>query len=172
MFNFKIWILAVFAGVFMSGCQHFGKAQQALSIAATREAERYPWAVYPIKEESKRKICDALQLPQHDIFCQPGNPVDHWDVYEKIVEVFPPGRTAYREVELALGEFPHVTEEARLPDGTLTSLTYVYQLTEYEGACVYFDIDDSLTTIEKISATKRDILSPQRTKCGPADHTN
>ena len=163
------WLLPVLLLLSLAGaCQPVTKIIKEREAAATAEAERYPWTVHPISEESKQALCEALDLPAEDPFCEPGRPVKHWDVYRKVKKLFPPG-TPYEEVEAKLGRFPHVKEESRQPDGTLVGLWYVYQLTEYEGACIYFEIDPNGAIVKNVDATRRDTSAPQRTKCGPAD---
>ena len=166
----KWWLVLLLLLVLVlgGGCHQIAEIREARRAAATAKAERYPWAIYPISEESKRALCDALDLPAEDPFCEPGRPVDHWDVYKKVKALFPPG-TPYAEVEAKLGRFPHVKEESRQPDGTLVGLRYVYQLTEYEGACIYFQLDlKSKKLVTRVYATTLG-SGPQRPKCGPAD---
>lgn len=148
------------------GCGQTAEQRQA---QATWEAEQYPWAFYPISEESKAALCQALELSTEDEFCQEGTEVRHQDVFAKVKEVFPVNRTTYDEVEAKLGRFPHVAEESRQPDGTLVGLWHAYRLTEYQGACIYFQISlkDS-RTIEKIGATSLG-SGPGPTTCGPSE---
>ncbi len=142
-------------------CQGFGAlrpaAEEAINVRATEEArkrERYPWGYYPISEESKAALCQALGLSSQDALCQPNSPVYHWQVVRKIETMFPPGRTSYAEVEAKLGRFPHDREESRQPDGTLVGIRYVYQLTNYEGACTVFQVDLTGTKVERIYASQ------------------
>lgn len=131
--------------------------QQIINARATEQAwkvERYPWGYYPISEESKAALCQALALPAHDPLCQPGRPVYHWQVVRKIEAMFPPGRTSYAEVEAKLGRFPHAREESRQPDGTLVGVWYVYELTNYKGACTWFQVDLTGTKVERIDASQ------------------
>ena len=177
----KTWRwLALIAVVFVVvACQQVTTLRQGMRAAATVEAERYPWAVYPISEESKAALCEALVLPpQQDELCQQGTAVYHWDVFKKVKEVFPPGRTTYAEVEANLGDFPHVREESRQPDGTMVGLRYAHQLTEYEGACIYFELDINrnkdvnleTNIVTRIYSTKAPGIfdGPIPEKCGPA----
>lgn len=130
--------------------------QEAVNARATGEVserERYPWGFYPISEQSKAALCQVLALSPQDKLCQLGTSVYHRDVASAVEEAFPPGRTTYTEVEVKLGSFPHERQESRLPDGTLTSLVYAYQLTEYEGACVYFVLDINTQVIKRIGRT-------------------
>lgn len=171
MRNLRCWISWATVFSLVCACAPFQEFRDQIDAAATTEAERYPWAVSPISEESKSAICEALALPGDDPFCQPGKPVDHWDVYQKIQDVFPVRETTYSEVEAVLGGFPHLKVETHHPNGTLVGLRYAYQLTEYEGACIYFQVDTSdQSTIIQISASKLGSGSgPVRTKCGPSD---
>ncbi|MBU0495552.1 MAG: hypothetical protein KKA73_28215 [Chloroflexi bacterium] len=163
------WLIVIALMIGTMSCQQTTELEQQIHAAATREAALYPWAVYPIGEASKTALCEALALPPQDKFCQPGVAIHHWDVFEKVRDVFPPG-TSYAEVEAKLGKFPHIREESRNPDGALVGLRYAYQLTEYEGACIYFDLDLSGDKVREVYATKLDYSSgPLRTKCGPAD---
>lgn len=136
------------------GCRVFGNGSIERQIEQTREAEAYPYAVYPISEISKAKLCKALALPAEDEICRPDTEVMHWDVVEKIEDEFPVGETQYREVEAVLESFPHKRIAPEREDGTLISLEYVYGLTEYEGACIYFHISlEDMSTVERIGAS-------------------
>lgn len=136
------------------GCRVLSDWSTERSLEQTRVAEEYPYAVYPISEESKAKLCQALALPQDDEFCQPETEVTHWDVADKIEEMFPAGKTQYSEVEAKLGSFPHVLQAPKNESGALISLRYVYGLTEYEGACVSFYIDlNDQSTVTRIGVT-------------------
>lgn len=172
----KKWVVLLVLATISVACQANSTLRtlsENRAIAATKEAERYPWAVYDISIDSQQKLCDALELSTDDEFCQSENRVNHWDVYKKIEEIFPPNETKYAEVESKLGNLPHVREESRHPNGHLVSLRYAYQLTEFEGACVYFFLDlQNEQTVVRIMATTRELGSPQRTKCGPADYHN
>lgn len=148
-----------------AGCGQIAEQRQA---QATWEAEQYPWAFYPISEESKASLCQALGLSTEDEFCQSGTEVRHQDVLAKVKEVFPINRATYNEVEAKLGTYPHAAEESRQPDGTLVGLRYVYRLTDYQGACVYFYISlKDNRTVEKIGATNLG-SGPGPTTCGPS----
>lgn len=151
------------------GCGQLGASPEQIEARATWEAEQYPWAFYPISEESKAALCQALELPSDDAICQEGIEVRHQDVFDKINEIFPVNETFYEEVEAQLGDFPHAIEESRQPDGTLVGQRYVYRLTEYEGACIFFyiNIDDN-KTVERIGATGLG-SGPSPTTCGPSE---
>jgi hypothetical protein len=151
------------------GCGQIGGSAEQRQARATWEAEQYPWAVYPISEESKAALCQTLGLLAEDDFCQEGTEVRHEDVFAKVKEVFPINQTTYDEVEARLGDFPHLVEESRQPDGTLVGLWHIYRLTEYRGACIYFQIDlKDNRTIEKIGATSLG-SGPSPTTCGPSE---
>jgi hypothetical protein len=147
--------------------------ERAMNARATEQAIQrriYPWAYYPISEASKAALCGALALAPEERLCQQGTSVYHEDVFRRIEIAFPLGRTTYAEIELKLGDFPHVREESRLPDGTVTSVTYVYQLTEYKGACIYFSMDTKEHRIvERIDRSQ--LLGPSEgtlpDQCGP-----
>lgn len=144
------------------GCRQWYNWSEQRNLELTRVAEAYPYAVYPISEESKAKLCQALALPPEDTLCQFGTEVMHWEVFETIKEVFPVGETLYSDVEAKLGSFPHVRQDPKLENGTLISLEYVYGLTEYKGACIFFHINlDDLSTIERIG-----VSSPGRSGSG------
>jgi len=148
------------------GCGQLAASSEQNEERATWEAEKYPWAFYPISEESKASLCQALELPADDEICQEGIEVRHQDVFNKIKEIFPVNETSYDKVAEKLEEFPNSTEESRRPDGTLVSLRHVYRLTEYEGACIYFQIDlDDKNTVTRIYATSLG-SGPTPTACG------
>lgn len=160
-------LLALILVLIPVGCRQTGTSAEQKRLQATRQAQQYPWVYYPISEESKVALCQALQLPDNDSLCREGIPVMHQGVVEKVREVFPVGKTSYDEVEAKLGDFPHSVEESRQPDGTLVGLWNVYRLTEYKGACIYFQISlDDNETIEKISSTSLG-SGPSPTTCGP-----
>lgn len=144
------------------GCRQSHNWPEQRNLELTREAEEYPYAVYPISEESKAKLCQALSLSSKDKLCQYGTEAMHWEVVKTIEEEFPTGETPYNVVEAKLRSFPHVQVDPKREDGTLISLDYVYGLTEYKGACVYFVISlDDLSTVERILAS-----SPGRSGSG------
>lgn len=170
------WLTLITVILVIAGCQQVTTLRQGIRAAATAEAERYPWAVYPISEESKAALCEALALPPQDELCQQGTAIYFWDVVRKVKVVFPSSHTTYAEVEAKLGNFPHVREESRQPDGTLVSLRYAYHLTEYEGACIdfYLDISEGKDVkgcvVTRIDNSKPPGLfdGPIPEKCGPA----
>lgn len=142
--------LLVFAFIGV-GCGQIGVSAEQRGVQATREAEQYPWVFNPISEESKAALCQALELSADDDFCLEGTEIKHHDVFEKIKEVFPINQTTYDEVEAKLGNFPHSVQETLQPDGTSGGLWHVYQLTEYQEALIYFQIDlNDKKTIERI----------------------
>lgn len=144
------------------GCRQLENWSEQRSLEQTREAEEYPYAVYPISEESKAKLCAALSLPPDDKICQANTEVMEWEVVERVRKVFPIDKTTYSQVEARLGSFPHVREEWKDKDGGLISLKHIYGLTEYKGACVYFWIDlDDLETVVRINSS-----SPGRSGSG------
>lgn len=158
-----IWFLLLL----MIGCS--GRTAEERRAYATWQAEQYPWAFYPISEESKRELCRVFALPDNDVMCLDWTEILHKDVVEKIRKLFPANETKYEEVEAILGDFPHSVEESRQPNGNLVGLRYVYRLTEYEGACIYFQISlEDLETIEKIFSTGLG-TAPGPTQCGPID---
>lgn len=160
-------LIAVLVILFSSGC---GAAEfiEDVKIAKTRRAEEHPWAVYPISEESKQKLCEALELAADDWFCRPGSEVDHNNVYRKIREVFPVGKTLYPDVEAKLGSFPHLLEENTNDDGELIGLWYIYRLSEYQGACIYFRIDlEDRLTVDEIFASNLGSSGTAPPVCGP-----
>ncbi len=159
----RLWLVTLMiVTVTGLGCRQLNNWSEQRSLEQTREAEEYPYAVYPISEESKGKLCQALSLSPEDKLCQSGTEVMHWEVFERIEEEFPVGETPYSEVEAKLGSFPHVRRGPKREDGTLISLDYAYGLTEYKGACIYFHIDlDDLSTVERILAS-----SPGRSGSG------
>lgn len=167
MSNLKFVVLMLV--LFSAGCGQIGRSAEEKSAYATWQAEQYPWAFYPISEDSKIALCQALSLPADDNFCQEGQDVWHEDVFEIVKELFPVNQTSYDEVEAKLGNFPHSIEESRQPDGTLVSLGYVYRLTNYKGACIIFFVNPSdKKTLEKIIATGIG-SAPGPTTCGPSE---
>ncbi|MBK8900433.1 MAG: hypothetical protein IPM53_04555 [Anaerolineaceae bacterium] len=159
----KVLFLLLFL---MVGCS--GRTAEERRAYATWEAEQYPWAFYPIGEESKQELCKALALPENDVLCLERTKILHEDVVDAIRRRFPVDKTSYAEVETALGDFPHSKEESRQPNGNLVGLRYVYRITEYEGACVYFQIDlEDMETIRKIYSSGLG-TAPGPTRCGPA----
>jgi hypothetical protein len=166
----RVWLALMVVVLLVSACQEVATLPEAMSARATRQAHDYPWGFYPISEESKATLCQALALPPEDTLCQQGTLVYHEDVAKKVEAVFPPGHTTYAEVEAKLGQFPHNREESRHPDGTLVSLRYVYQLANYEGACTYFYVDEEDNkTVWQIDHTQVPGLSdgPIPTRCFP-----
>ena len=134
---------------------------------ATQQAEQYPWAFYPISEESKNVLCQVLELSSKDELCQTGTEILHQDVVEQVQELFPVNETTYKEVEARLGDFPHSIEESKQPNGNLVGLRHVYRLTEYEGACIYFQIDlNDSQTVKRIYSTGLG-TAPGPILCGP-----
>jgi hypothetical protein len=166
--NFKsVLSLLLTSGLLCLGCGFVDRYYQQKSERATWVAEQYPWAVYPITEESKSALCQALDLPPDDDFCEPRKEIRHEAVLNKIREVFPEGRTTYPEVERLLGHYPHLVEESLHPDGTIVSRRYVYGLTEYEGACISFYISlDGREIVDRIGASGLG-SGPSPTTCGP-----
>lgn len=120
------------------------------SDIATRQVE-YPWHYYPISEESKQALCRALMLPQEHKMCGYGVDVMFREAVLVLQETFPEGNTPYSLVEERLGEFPHIKQQTDDYLGRINSIDYVYQITEYEGACVFFQINlNDLETVEGI----------------------
>lgn len=151
----------------MIGCS--GRTAEERRAYATWQAEQYPWAFYPISEESKRELCEVLALPDNDVLCLEWTKILHKEVVDKIERTFPVEETSYAEIEAVLGNFPHSVEESRQPNGNLVGLWYVYRLTEYEGACIYFQIDlGDMETVKEISSNGLG-TGPGPTQCGPAD---
>lgn len=163
------WVAVLVVVMTSLGCRQVEKWSAERSLAQTREAEEYPYEVYPISEESKAKLCAALSLAADDDFCVLGTTIMHGDVYRKIVEEFPVGETSYSEVEAKLGSFPHVREAPLREDGSLISLEYAYGLTEYEGACVYFwiDLEDKSTVTNILASFPRASTGGIPTVCSP-----
>ena len=120
----------------------------------TRQAARYPWTVEPIDEESKAKLCQALQLTADDRFCQPGVRVTTTHLMQVVEQRFPINRTSYAEVATALQNFPVAVEESKSPAGAVTSRSYAYLLTQFRGFCTYFDVNLDTQVVERIDNTK------------------
>jgi hypothetical protein len=105
-----------------------------------------PWAIYPIREESKVALCRALALPPEDPICTPGSLVYHRDVVKKVEVIFPPGSTSYSEVEAKLSVFPHIWAEGRSPWESVVSRCYTYWLIENGGPWTAFTVVDGVVT--------------------------
>ena len=162
---YKMAICLLLAVFFYTACS----SPEQKQVQATWEAEQYPWAVYPISAESKAALCQALALQAEDDLCREDTEIMFADVVQKIKELFPVGETTYDEVEIKLASFPYSVEESRQPDGTLVGLWYVYRLTEYKGACIYFQIDlNDGKTIDRIGSSSLG-SGPIPTTCGPPE---
>lgn len=160
-------LLCVFIGCI--GCSQISKSLEEKRAHATWEAEQYPWAFNPINTESQLQLCQALGISTDDEFCHVDSPMKHQDIYEKMQEHFPINKTMYSEVEAKLGHYPHSREETRQPDGTLVGIRYAYRLSEYEGACIYFQVNlADNQTIERIGTSGLG-TGPSPTTCGPTD---
>ena len=82
-------------------------------------------------------------------------------------DVFPVKKTTFSQVEERLSRFPHIREVTYDPYGNMNSLSYVFRLTEYEGACTVFQISlEDLETVERIYGSHDDSLDgPGPTEC-------
>lgn len=167
----KVWLATlILIMIVVIGCGPLNRWAEQRSIEETRVAEEYPYAVYPISEENKAKLCQALSLPPDSKLCQPGTEVMHWDVFETIEDEFPVDETSYSEVEAKLGTFPHIKNESTGLNGEIIALWYDYGLTEYEGACIFFEISlEDQNTIKRIlsSSPGRSGSGWNSVTCGP-----
>lgn len=66
--------------------------------------------------------------------------------------------------------FPVAIEESKSPEGDVTGRSYAYLLTQFEGFCVYFDVDLKTNIVTRIGNTKAPGIfdGPIPTRCGPA----
>lgn len=153
--------------LFTIGC--FGQTAEERRAYATWQAEQYPWAFYPISEESRQELCEVLESPEWSKLCREDAEALHKHVLDDVQRRFPVDETSYSEIEAVLVDYPHKVEESRNPNGNLVGLWYVYRLTEYEGACIYFQInEEDFQTLERIMSSGLG-TAPGPTRCGPAD---
>lgn len=125
--------------------------RQDRQVAAATRAVEYPWLYYPISEESKQALCAALSLPPKHFMCRPNREVMFRETNDALREIFPEKKTSFSQVEERLSSFPHIKEVTYDPYGNMNSLSYVFQLTEYEGACTIFQISlQDHETVERI----------------------
>ena len=165
----KIGMLLLVWVFLMSGCTVSEIPANVRRYQATRAA-RYPWTVEAIDEESKARLCAALQLSTRSPFCQPEVRVTVEELMPVLLKRFPENRTAYKEVATALQGFPVAIEESKSPEGDVTGRSYAYLLTQFEGFCVYFDVDLKTNIVTRIGNTKAPGIfdGPIPTRCGPA----
>lgn len=162
----KLLILLLFL-LFAIGC--FGQTAEERRANATLQAERYPWVVYPISEESRQELCEVLDSPEWSKLCRENTEALHKHVLDEVQRRFPVDETSYSEIEAVLGDFPHKVEESRRPNGELVSLRHVYRLTNYEGACIYFHMNlENPDMLSRIGSSGLG-TGPSSTRCGPAD---
>lgn len=117
----------------------FGGLCGTLRPAANPE---HPWAAQPLQLRTTNYFCNRLGLTSENPVCQSNRDVFAADLVPALEQRFPVNQTPYSEVAKVLQGYPVQTEESKLPDGTITSRTYVYLLTEYDGFCVAFDMHD------------------------------
>ena len=133
--------------------------RQERQVAAATRAVEYPGLYYPISEESKQALCAALSLPPEHSMCRPNREVMFRETNDALWEVFPEKKTTFSQVEERLSSFPHIKEVTYDLDGNINSLSYVFRLTEYEGACTVFQISlEDLETVERIYGSHDDSL--------------
>lgn len=136
---------------------------------ATREA-KYPWTAEPIDEAHKQRLCQVLALDEKSPFCQPQAVVVTTELVEVVERRFPINKTLYEEVAQTLQGFPVAVEESVSPEGEVTSRSYAYLLTQFEGFCVYFDVDLKTSIVTHVDNTKAPGVFDGGipTRCGPA----
>lgn len=165
----RIIMVALVMVFFVTGC---GLAEIPENVRRNEalSATRYPWTAASIDEESKAKLCHALQLDANDVLCRPGEDARAADLMRAVQQRFPVKRTQYREVENVLQEFPKVVEESRSPEGVVTGRTYAYLLTQFKGFCVYFDVNLNTDVVDRVDNTKAPGIfdGPIPEVCGPA----
>jgi len=106
-----------------------------------RPANR-PWATQPLRLETKEYFCTKFGLPSTHPVCQPERDVFAKDLIPIVEQRFPANTTSYAEVAETLDGYPVGVEESKLPDGTVTGRSYVYLLTEFDGFCTEFVMND------------------------------
>jgi len=151
-----------------SGCIVSEVPANVRRYQATRAA-RYPWTAEAIDEESKARLCAALELDPNNPFCQPGVQVATEDLMAVLRKRLPENKTSHEEVAKVLQGFPVVVEESITLEGEVTSRGYAYLLTQFEGFCVYFFVNLVTNTITRIDNTKAPGVfdGPIPTRCGP-----
>jgi hypothetical protein len=102
----------------------------------------HPWAAQPLQLRTTNYFCNRLGLTSDNPVCQSNRDVFAADLVPALEQRFPVNQTPYSEVAKVLQGYPVQTEESKLPDGTITSRTYAYLLTEYDGFCVYYTMTD------------------------------
>jgi len=133
--------------------------RQDRQVAAATRAVEYAWLYYPISEVSKQTLCAALSLTPEHSMCRPNREVMFRETNDALREVFPEKKTSFSQVEERLSSFPHIKEVTYDLDGNMNSLSYVFRLTEYEGACTVFQISlEDLETVEGIYGSHYDSI--------------
>lgn len=131
-------------------------------------ARRYPWLVQPLRPETRAYFCEKLDLePDHPV-CNLDRDVLAVDLLYALQQRFPVNETPYAEVEAVLEGYPVEAEESITPGGTITGRTYVYLLTEFDGFCVYFDVDLQTGIVTRLNSSSIG-SGPTRTVCGSLD---
>jgi hypothetical protein len=120
-----------------------------------------PWAIQPLRLETKEYFCTKFSLPSTHPVCQPERDVFAKDLIPIVEQRFPVNTTSYSEVAKTLDGYPVAVEGSKSPDGIVSSRTYVYSLTEFDGFCVYFVMNDVQSEmVERV-------LWSENTKCVP-----
>lgn len=128
-------------------------------------ARKYPWLVQPLRLETKAYFCERLDLDLEHPVCRPDRNVLALDLLRVLQERFPVNETPYSKVAEVLSGYPVEAEESITPDGTVTSRAYVYLLTEFDGFCVYFDVDLETGMVTRINSSSLG-SGPSPTVCG------
>jgi hypothetical protein len=131
---------------------------------------KYPYVTQPLRQETKDYFCNKLGLTSDHPICQSNRDVFAADLVPLLEERFPVNQTPYSEVAEVLRGYPVDAQESKMPDGTVTSRTYAYLLTEYDGFCVYFGIHDvQADMVSRIYTSSVSGSGPTRTTCMPSE---
>ena len=111
-----------------------------------RPANR-PWEKQPISRDTKEYFCTKFSLPATHPVCNPEKEVYANDLIPIVEQRFPENQILYSEVSEVLSGYPFSIDESKPPGGPVTSRTYEYLLTEFDGVCMRFSIRDLQTGI-------------------------
>lgn len=121
-----------------------------------------PWK-QPLSLDTKEFFCSKFAAVATREVCRTGQEVYAKDLVPIIEQRFPENQISYPEVAEALQGYPFSIDEAKLPDGTVTSRGYEYLLTEFDGFCIGFGISDLQTNIvTRVYSVWSDVCGPAR----------
>jgi hypothetical protein len=122
-----------------------------------------PWKTQPLSLDTKEYFCTKFAGTSTQAVCQDGKEVYAKDLVPIIEQRFPENQTPYSEVAEVLQGYPFSIDESKLPDGTVTSRTYEYLLTEFDGFCIRFSIRDLQSEIvSRVYTVWNDTCGPAR----------